>query len=46
MAFAVLTASAYDLTVGTSENGSISFKVGGEAVTTADAGKTVTVSGP
>ena len=43
MAFAVLTASAYDLTVGTSENGSISFKVGGEAVTTADAGKTVTV---
>ena len=43
MAFAVLTASAYDLTVGTSENGTLSFKVGGETVTTADAGKTVTV---
>ncbi len=43
MAFAVLTANAYDLTVGTTEHGSLSFKVDGAAATTAAAGKTVTV---
>ena len=39
----VMTASAYDLKVGTSEHGTVTFKVGGSTVTTADEGQTVTV---
>ena len=38
-----LTASAYDLTVGTSEHGAITFKVSGNTVTSADEGQKVEV---
>ena len=38
-----MTASAYDLTVGTNEHGTITFKVGDNTVTTADEGDEVTV---
>jgi hypothetical protein len=44
IALVALTASAYNLTIGTCEHGTIAFKVNGTAVTNADAGKTVTVS--
>ena len=39
----VMTASAYDLTVGTNEHGTIKFKVGGSEVTSANEGQVVTV---
>lgn len=39
----VMTASAYDLKVGTTEHGQIAFEVGEQTVTTAEAGQTVTV---
>lgn len=39
----VMTASAYDLTVGTNAHGTITFKVDGGIVTTAEEGQTVTV---
>lgn len=44
LVMATMTASAYDITVGSISNGSLTFKVDGAAVTTADAGKTVTIS--
>ena len=40
---AAMTAGAFNLTVGTSEHGSIMFKVNGNEVTTADEGDVVTV---
>lgn len=46
LALVAMTASAkvgYQLTVGTSEHGTIAFKVNGAAATTADEGQTVTV---
>ena len=39
----VMTASAYDLTVGTNEHGTVKFKVNGSEVTSADEGQVVTV---
>ena len=39
----VMTASAYDLTVGINEHGTVTFKVGGSTVAAADEGQTVTV---
>ena len=44
LALMALTAGAYDLTVGTSEHGTMTFRVHGAAVTTADKGDVVTVS--
>ena len=44
LVMATMTASAYDITVGSISNGSLTFKVDGAAVTAADAGKTVTIS--
>lgn len=38
------TASAYDLTVAESDHGTVSFSVGGTAVTTAEAGEVVTIT--
>ena len=38
-----MTASAYDLTVGTSEHGTVTFKIDGTAVTSADEGQKVEV---
>ena len=43
LATMTLTASAYDLTVGTNEHGSLTFKVGEETVTTANEGDVVSV---
>ena len=47
LALVAMTASAkvdgYKLTVGTSEKGQLTFKVGDQTVTTAESGKTVTV---
>ena len=43
MVMTVMTASAYSLTVGTSEKGSVAFVVDNQTVYTAEAGKTVTV---
>lgn len=39
-----VSASAFNLTVGTSENGKVAFMVGNNLVTTADEGQSVTVS--
>ena len=39
----VMTASAYNISVGTTEKGQMAFMVDGKAVTTAEAGVTVTV---
>ena len=39
----VMAASAYNITVGTSENGKLTFKVFDETATWADAGRTVTI---
>ena len=43
MAFVAMTVGAYNLTVGTCEHGTISFKVDGNVVTTSPAGKNVTI---
>ena len=43
LATMTVTASAYDLTVGTNEHGSLTFKVGEETVTTANEGDVVSV---
>ena len=43
LATMTMTASAYDLTVGTNEHGSLTFKVGEETVTTANEGDVVSV---
>ncbi len=44
LALAVMTASAYDLTTGTLQNCTVAFTVDNVDATTADAGKTVTVT--
>ena len=44
LAFVALTTNAYNLTVGTSEHGTITFKVGETAVTSANEGDVVTVT--
>jgi len=43
LALVAMTASAYDLTVGTNEHGTVTFKVGGSTVTTANENDVVTV---
>ena len=43
LAVSTMTASAYDLTVGTNEHGSLTFKVGDNTVTTANEGDVVSV---
>ena len=43
LATMTMTASAYDLTVGTNEHGTLTFKVGEETVTTANEGDVVSV---
>ena len=43
LATRTVTASAYDLTVGTNEHGSLTFKVGEETVTTANEDDVVSV---
>ena len=43
LATMTMTASAYDLTVGTNEHGSLTFKVGEDTVTTANEGDVVSV---
>ena len=43
LALVAMTASAYNLTVGTNEHGTVTFKVGGSTVTTANENDVVTV---
>ena len=43
LAVTTMTASAYDLTVGTNKHGSLTFKVGEETVTTANEDDVVSV---
>ena len=43
LALVAMTASAYDLTVGTNEHGTVTFKVGNNTVTTANENDVVTV---